>query len=274
MRIHDKKFLEFPLCLLAVDDPEILDKIISYSIVAYSLKIEKAVESRIFRVRDFPKGFDIKNEEHRRILLAGDELNITIASVNDKIITFNELDTYVQKCICDYGKQPYCRIGKKLCFEVRDKTFDENMFRILCAIQSKIGNKKSNKKMYKDEIRCRAFGCKTAKMLQKEKPNHYIYYSDKKMKRITDLLEAKQLISKFTYKRRITYYSTRLNKEQLYEQIKKEKLYWEEKKLNILDANYSRCIEEEIEILKRERKRLRIIRMKQNDNPDRKYGTS
>jgi len=272
-RIHDKKFLEFPLCLLAIDDEDIIGKIISYSMVAYSTKIGIAVEERVFRLREFPDDFDFENEEHNRILLAGDELKITIATITKTIKTYNELKGFVGKFITDYGQQPYCRIGKKLCFEARDQIFNESMFRILCAIQSKIGNKKSHKKMYKDEIRCRAFGCKTAKMLQNVKPSNYIHYSDKKIKRITDLLEAKELISKFTYKRRLTYYSTRLTKDELIDAFRKEKLFWEQKKLNLRDDEQSKLIEEEISALRKRKSLLKLRKVPLKVLKDGGYGT-
>ena len=69
MRIQDKKFLEFPLCLLAIDDADIFEKIISYSIFAYSQKIERA----------------------------GDELSITTASINKTSKIFNELNGFVER---------------------------------------------------------------------------------------------------------------------------------------------------------------------------------
>ena len=79
------------------------------------------------------------------------------------------------------------------------------------------------------------------------------------MKNRIEFLNAKKFFSKFTFARRQIYYSTRIDSnEELIEAVKKSKLYWMKKKLQIEDIAASNNIKRELLMLKNEANGLSI----------------
>ena len=273
MRTFDGVFLEFPLCVLSIKDEKWIDKIISYCIVEYAKSVKTNVRSRINRIEELPEDFDKHNIKECQIILAAEELRITIGSLKQTIYNHNELEIYINAFIGKYGKQPYCRIGKQICFEARDGMFDQMLFRVLCAIQSKLGKRKHFRIVTRDEIIRRIYGFKTKDVFDKEHDPNVKIIGIKKLKRLTDILEAKDLISKFTYARRLTYYSTRYDKQELIDKVKETKLYWMEKKMNLEDEMGTKLIKENIEAIKK-KKRMKIYKMPSDELLKGKTGTT
>lgn len=276
MRKFDGIFLEFPLCALAFDEDEWIDKIISYCIVEHSINVKTNVRHRINELEEddeLPNDFDRKNIKECQIILAAKELGIIAGSMKSMKKNHNELENFINGFINKYGKQPFCRIGKKLCFEARDGKFDKILFRVLCAIQSKLGKQKSHRIITQNEIIFRMWGCKNREIFEKERTSEYKKTGRKKIKSLTDILEAKDLISKFTYARRHTYYSTRLDKQELINKVKESKKYWAEKKLNIEDELGTQQIKEELEAIKK-KKRLKIYKIPTDELVNAKTVTS
>jgi hypothetical protein len=154
----DKIMFEFPLCCLAYPSSDKLNLIISYCIVEHSKKIETNIDSRICELDKYPSDFNRKNEKHKKIILAGDELRVIIGSVTGTIANHNQLSAYCNNFKLKYGKDSYCRVGKKLLFEVQDGQFDYRSFSVLCGIQSILGKSKKFKRITKDRIRYAMLG--------------------------------------------------------------------------------------------------------------------
>jgi hypothetical protein len=94
------------------------------------------------------------------------------------------------------------------------------------------------------------------------------FLTDRKLKQRIDLLNAKKFFSKFTYGHRQIFFSTRLDDEQLREAVKKSKIFWAKKKLQLADHIYSNEIKQELDKLSveleavRNYKRIKLERNK------------
>jgi hypothetical protein len=261
MRTFDKKFLEFPLCCLSFQDEKLIDKIISYSLVRYSYKIEIGLDARIDKYPGkFPYKFDDLSQDHWKIILAAEELGISIHNMENTIGNYVVLDFHITEYEDKYGNDAWCRIGKQIIFETRDKKFNEEYLRILCAIQSILGKVKKKARITKNRIRFRMFGYKNEEIFLHENPQHFSLLTDRQIGNRIYLLHSKQFISKFTYAKRQTYYSTQLTDEELMEEVKKEKLFHAKRKMNLADDLKTSEIKTEIENLRTTKRGLRLIK--------------
>lgn len=257
-RKSDKIFLEFPLCCLSYNDERLFEKIISYSVVKYSHKIDTATDKRAERLM----GKDAENldEYSIKIFLAAEELKVTILSLSKTIRDFEELSKHVSKFEVKFGKDAYCRIGRTITFETIDGQFTEENYRILCAIQSILGKTKPFVRITLDRIRYRMWGYKSKSIYLKENPQQINLLTDKKLSRRINLLNAKAFFSKFTYRRRQTFYSTKLVDAELRKAVKNLKIFWQKRKLNIGDDKYSKEIKRELDQLNASKIRLKIYK--------------
>ena len=129
-----------------------------------------------------------------------------------------------------FGKDAYVQINKDVCFDTRDGKFDYNLFAVICAIKSAIGKTATYKCITKDQIKHRMNGFKSKKIMN-DKSHFYlkdinpklIDLHDKKIERLRDKAAELNFYSYFTFKRRQTFYSTRLNKTQLIEAVYENK---------------------------------------------------
>jgi hypothetical protein len=260
----DKIFFEFPLCCLAYPgtDKSKVEMIISYYIVEHSRKIQSDIDERIDDYSGkFPNGFNKKSKGDKQILLACEELGIISGDMNSTKNNHCLLQRHIKNYEFKNGKDAYCRIGKKLCFETRDGTFPYRLFAVLCAIQSIIGKKAKFKRLTKDRIRYASLGYKSKAIAQKQITPEQILLTDRQLGTTIEILQSKKFFSKFTYANRQTFFSTKLDDEILFEAVKNSKIYWATKKANIIDKQRSDVIKSE----------LKIIRL---HNTGKKYGTA
>lgn len=260
----DKIFIEFPLCCLAYPgmDKAKIDLIISYCIVENSKKIQTQIDERIDDyIWKIPPGFNKKLKSDKQILLSSKELGISLGNFFRTKENHSILSQYISNYEFKYGKDSYCRMGKKLCFEARDGIFPYRQFAVLCAIQSIIGKTAKFKRLTKDRIRFALLGYKSKAIAQKEITPEQILLTDRQLGTTIELLHAKKFFSKFTYANRQTFYSTKLNDDQLFEAVKNSKIYWAKMKANLIDKQRSDEIQSELKIFRLETTR-------------RKYGTA
>jgi len=249
----DGILLEFPLCCLAFGSTkdERLNHIISYSIVEHAIKIKTRINQRVELLEDkAPYDYNPDIEIHKKVVIAGDELGISLGGIKHTFKNHSTLESFVDSYRSEYGKDAYCRIGKQLCFEVRDGGFDYNLFTVLCAIQSNIGKKKKFFRITKNNIRYRMHGYKTPKIALSENLSTDLLLTDRQIGRKIELLNAKKFFSKFTYAQRQTFYSTRLNDEELRQAVFDSKVYWAKKKAGNEDREYSEKIKSQLRLIK------------------------
>ena len=210
--------------------------IISYCIVEHSLKVNSYVNKRIRELqRRLPSDFTDFDESHSKIVLAADELGITISSITKTLSNHQRISSHITAFTERYGKDAFCRIGKDICFETKVGKFEYSLFAVLCAIQSILGKKKRYCRITKDRIRYRMHGYKSREIAEQGMIHKSILLTDRQIGIRVNILYGKNLFSKFTYARRQTFYSTRLGDKELAEKVKESKLYWAEKKTGTND---------------------------------------
>lgn len=250
--------LEFPLCSLSyqIEDNEKVGMIISYCIVEQSKKVQSNIHQKIRELkREPPSDFEDLNEEHSKIVIAADEFGISISNIEatqlKHHLLFNHIKIFTQK----YGKDAFCRIGKKFCFETKDGKINYNFFAVHCAIQSILGKTKPFCRITKDRIRYRMYGFKSKEIAFREMNGTQVLSTDRQLGRIIDILYAKKFFSKFTYAQRQTYYSTRLSDEELRERVKQSKIYMATKRAGIEDKNFTADIKATLKLIRLTRNR-------------------
>lgn len=251
----DKIMFDFPLCCLSYPlvDREKIGMIISYCIVEHSKKIKTNVENRVndyLEENKSPAGFNKKLLSHKRLLLAGKEIGISLGYIPQTISSHETLSNYINNYTFKNGNDSYCRIGKSLCFETRDNHFQFRQFSVLCAIQSILGKTKKFKRITKDRIRFAMHGYKSKQVALKELNGENVLLTDRQLGTVIDTLHAKKFFSKFTYANRQTFFSTRLTDKELYEAVKSSKIFWATKKANLIDKQGTDEIKTELGKLK------------------------
>ena len=249
----DGVMLEFPLCCLSYPEEEKkkVGMIISYCIVEHSKKVTSFIHKRIRELeKELPSDFEDYDELHSKVVLAADELAIIVSSIKRTLLNHTILNEYINDFIVTYGKDAYCRIGKKVCFETRDGTFNYSAFTVLCAIQSILGKTKQYCRIIKDRIRYRMHGYKTKSIAEQEMKDKTILLTDRQLGNRINILYGKNFFSKFTYAQRQTFYSTRLSDEQLRDKVKESKIYWAERKAGVNDKIVTSEIKTKLKIIK------------------------
>lgn len=261
MKKFSKKYLNFPLCCLTYPGKNYLDLVIAYSVVKYSQKIEESLDPRLCRYdKDYPHGFDDSNEEHIKILLGAAELNEKIQSIPYLLDRFELMDKHVTEFEDKYGNDAYCSIGKELIYETKNKIFSEELFRILCAIQSVLGKKTQFSRITKETIRFRMWGYKSKKIFEAKNPSDIKLFTDRVIGKRIELLVAKGFVTKFTYAKRETYFSTRLSEDELIEKVRDKKIYWAKRNLNTKEQIESEKIRSQINAMKEFKSNLRLVK--------------
>jgi hypothetical protein len=263
-REFDKHFLEFPLSsLIYLDNSrERINDLMGYCIVKQTEKVKLSdseinnlVKHLVEERKKSIYGYKKESIYHKKILIATSHFGIIIHNVYCVIDEYNRVLEFISPFITRNGKDAYCRIGKELLFDVREGKFDYKLFSILCGIQSILRDDKFKRITY-DRIRYAMHGYKSKTVYEKENPGIKLL-TDRQLKRLVDLLHAKQFFSRFTYANRQIFYSTKIeNDDQLGEIVKQSKLFWEKNKSNIRDKIVT--LEIKKEILK-EREQAKLI---------------
>lgn len=248
--------IDFPLCFLkpvrilnSKVESMRWDKLVSYSVIIKA----KEIDSINFLDSDILED-------------AAEELNLNnLESLTEKRINaYYELENILNRNIESYGKQPYSRIGRELVFSLRDKKFDENMFRVLCAISSVIGKQAKFKRITYNTLRFRMWGFKNEKEFKQDNLSKKIkLLTDRQLARIVKKLHSLKFFSKFTYQQRQIFYSTKLNDEELFNAVSKSKIYWETHKEEIKkDYDKSNQLKEQIDLIRKynSRSKLKLIK--------------
>ncbi len=249
----DGVMLEFPLCCLSYPEDEKIKvgMIISYCIIEHSKKVTSFIHKRIRELeRELPSDFEDYDEVHSIVVLAADELGITVSNIKSTLLNHKMLNEYVNDFTAKYGKDAYCRIGKKVCFETSNGKFNYSAFTVLCSIQSILGKTKHYCRITKDRIRYRMLGYKSKPIAEQEMQGNTILLSDRQIGSRINVLYGKNFFSKFTYAQRQTFYSTRLSDEQLREKVKESKIYWAEKRAGVNDKITTSEIKTKLKVIR------------------------
>lgn len=232
----------FPLCFLSFREdssiagedveyipslPEIAELIISYGIVEYAMKLQRddffISQLDESKIKKFTKqnSISVKSGIDKYIILSSVKLGITFNDMKWTKGNHAKLSLYLQEYEAKHGKDAIVKMHSGILFHVRDKTFDERMFRVYCAVVSVIGNK-DYVKIIMETISYRLHGYKTKEIYSMYKPSYEVL-TDKKIKTTLHKLQKKKCFYFITYNCRLTYYSRKLDNEKLLNVIAEKK---------------------------------------------------
>ncbi|MFC1552690.1 hypothetical protein ACFL6P_09045 [Candidatus Latescibacterota bacterium] len=248
----------FPLCLLSYlgNTKNRIDHIISYCIVetAYTLQdmgysgymdmesiLDEELECILEDDEKIPQDYNEENKLHGMILVARKRKGITGGTIKSFIKEHKQAKAYVKDFERRFGYDAPVQINKDLCFKTRDGKFDYKMFKVICAINSVIGKEAKFKRITVKQIRHRMNGFKTQVIMDKVKKEccnnkDYIELTDKQIERLSKKVALLNFFRRYTYHKRQTFYSTRLNIEELIKAVHESKNYKLNKKNNALKA--------------------------------------
>lgn len=250
-RTFDKKFFEFPICVLIYckTDREKLLELISYCLVEMAICVDAEFEKLDLRNYKLPIDFKENKEFHIKIICVAYDYGLEFQSIKTTVIQWQRMKMFTVSFQAKYGKDAICRIGKQLLIETIKGIFDLKELLVLCAIQSVIGKKKIYARITYERIAYCMMGYRkrdisiTENMYQQR-------LSDRQVAICVSKLHNKRLITTITYFRE-KYYSTRIKTdERLQEIIAHKKYKYAEKKKNVTNKEWARNVKREIERIK------------------------
>ncbi len=268
----------FPLCLLNYIDNEdeeenmhstftilpdistIAGKLISYGIVEYAKKLERSWS--ISQIEDYEICRHIQEQNlttyqssdplDRYIILAAQCLRLKIGDLEITKLNHKHLDDFHYQFENVHGKDAKVKIHRDILFEVREKQFDERMFRVYCGVLSIIG-KKPYVRITMKRILYAMLGCKSEKVFNEIEHKQKLL-SARQVKTTIDKLRDRGFFDYVTHAKRMTFYSTKFRDPALNsvvsEGIAKNKLKKEKSKLK--SEMLKNDIEEKLKVLRSE----------------------
>jgi hypothetical protein len=227
----DGIFFEFPLCCLIYvgGKRERLAHIAHYYIFNKVYRMDKSIDLLV------------------RIKIAEDTFNYKIDDINIAAKNYMFISGLLNRNTEINGKEPYCRVGKEILVETIKGKFEFQLFSLLAAISAVLGKTAQYKRITKDRLRYAMIGYKAKGIYYCDKKGNLAPSLDRVIGRLVDILEDKKLITKFTYRNRQTFYSTRIKtKKKLAELIEVMKLKKQASKLKIEDAELSQEIKKKL----------------------------
>ena len=221
----EDKYLQFPLCLLALPDDGLLEAIIRYGMVeagrAALLEMEPSERK--------PFGIAAAKSESWEFAarLGADICGITIGSMEQVLRSHQKTIGQITEWTKRYGREPLVRIKKSLCFETRDgQGLSVREFRVLVGIYSSIG-RNPYRAVTESVIRVRAIGCKCVSVMNAANNSLPAMLSEKEARGTITRLHELGFYARVTPIRhgRKTFYSIRLTDSELRERLVKRAVY-------------------------------------------------
>lgn len=255
----DGKFIEFPLCFLiyAGGKPKKLLDILSYYFVECAYKLDKDIDLDK-RISEVMKEYKVRIDNQKYVI--------------DKYMLLSSLFSYR---IDDSGKEPYCSIGKDVFYETMDGKFKYEHFAFLCGLSAVLGKVVAYKKITRERLGYAMIGYKSRDNYLKEEKGNLKPLNDKAIERIANLLQNKKFFVKFTFHRKQSYYSTRLDSmEKLAELIMASKLKKQEMLLKTKHIELSNMIDKRLQEQRENHNKIYRLSRKDKGSADVRYMSS
>lgn len=254
MKFNEDKYLKFPLCLLnsSKNFNEVLKNILSFSIVVFSknyknedLTFAKEMSGDITESEYAPKDFtNDYDESELMIVCALEYFRIKIDSIVDLQFIYDQMRTHVSQFEKKHGNDAYGKVHRDIFVEsLRNEfagNYTERYFRTLASITAILGTNKRIpfKRITLDRIMYGYYGFKSKKVFEADFTT-VLNITKRQLSYVIGKLSDRNLIQKYTLKKRLTYYSTILSFEELLEAIAQyEAKQLKKKKRQIIADNY------------------------------------
>ena len=232
-------YFQFPLCALAYggNPKERLNAIHDYVVFetgetlwkSYDTFGQKLLVSSWKNDTRLPADINLERPLHQALMAGATALQVVMPRVDQIMQHHDDLMRFVNKYGDLYGASPLVRVRHDLFSEARDgKGVTYREFTVLAAIYSVIGDKKSAPLICQDTIRHRALGYKSPAVQEAElgrRTDGALPLTEWQLRRTLDRLHERKLFARFTYARHLTYYSHRMNDQELRAAIVERKSY-------------------------------------------------
>lgn len=258
------KYISFPLCVLVLDvilkDLAAAAQSILYYWTYIRSKEITACCPNLGDLKVRPSDLDdciktmstdrAKYEEAIKIVSVSITENIPVHSIAGVKEGYKKVCGIISTFVEQTGAQPYCRISKEVLLKVSRGQFDNELFRILCAVKAIIGSRKPAMRITYDRIRFAMYGYKSKDAFANAQ------IKDKRVSEITDKmlrlrvrkLSAMKFFLTFTYNRKAVYYSTRFrSKKDIVNWLVEKKINKRKSELGIEDDTGSLFVKNSVE---------------------------
>ena len=203
-----------------------------FAIVNEAIKIPDEVLEKDFSEEDYleVKKWDPGDLIHQKILIASKRKSTTIYDCFSVFRKYEAVSDYKNSYELKFGGDMWTRIGVDIAWDTLKGDSEYELFAILCAINGILGTQDAYKRITLERIRAAMNGYKKYEIYDKisqsgKLPNNNLSgIKDRTLYRRLDKLSEMNFFRRYTYKNRLTYYSTRISSnEKLAEAVCKSK---------------------------------------------------
>ena len=230
-------YFQFPLCALAfcTTEKERLEHIISFGFIEAGIAMYRKLDAEIRKqkaeqfanVPGTPDDYKKANWQHVAAMIGANEIGITVGSLAYSMQRWTELSNFRNQFQTQHGNDVLVRIRKDLVFEARDDTgISYREFSILCAVYSCIGAATHPVRITKDTVQARMLGYKSAKVMTaeiKSRKDNAKQLTHRQIGYTLNSLDERKFFARARPNERQTYFSHRLTKEELNNELFKRK---------------------------------------------------
>ena len=227
---------------------EKIKNIIDFSLVNEALKIpDEALESIFDEASQIEvKRWNPDDPTHQRILITCSRKGLTVYDCFSVYNSYKSETEYLDEFKLKFGNDMWTRIGVDIAWDTLKGNFDYDLFAILCAVNGILGTKEAYKRITLDRIRAAMNGYKKYPIYKEIiqsgnlSENNLSKIKDRTLYRKLDKLSDMNFFLKYTYKKRQTFYSTRIATiEELVESVCRVKSNRMRKRANIKSIEHA-----------------------------------
>ena len=225
-------YFQFPLCALAIceTEKERLEHIISFGFIEAGIAMFRKLDAEIRKQKaeqfaadsGTPDDYKRSNDHHVAAMIGAKEIGIVPYNLAYSMQRWTGLSEFRNQFQTKHGNDVLVRIKKGLVFEARDNEgISYRELSLLSAVYSCIGAAKYAR-ITKEAIQARMLGYKSTKVLKaeiKSRKDTAQPLTPRQIGYTLDSLDERKFFARARPNERQTYFSHRLSKEQLQEEL-------------------------------------------------------
>jgi hypothetical protein len=225
-------YCQFPLCSLAFDTnvDDRLMTILAYSVIEMGKLLwpDYSADQREY-LRVHPPEWctsSLENDEDLEALIGCEGLDLRQPHFDFIVEDHSALSQFTSEWEQRYGPDAKVRLPVDWVLEAlygRGILYDE--LAVVAGIYSKIGQKAGPVRITREEIWWRSLGYKSEYVFKEETGNYAFSRTARQVRSIIEELDERNFFARITFARRETYYSHRLSRKELAEQVFATKVY-------------------------------------------------
>ncbi|NBV24659.1 MAG: hypothetical protein EBS05_22410 [Proteobacteria bacterium] len=233
MKTHNRQraanYFQFPLCALAFATTtyDRVNTILDYAVVETGRVLwqrnsagQRLKQLNVWKCRtDLPRDIKLDLPAHHEALAGAETIGVIYTHIGAALQNHTTLAHFVSTHEARHGRSPLVRIRRDLFFEARDgKGLTYAELTVLAGLYSVIGRKQKPVLVTQATIRHRALGYKSPVVQRAELPRRTDGakpLTEWQLRHTLERLHERGLFARFTFGRRLTYYSHRMKDKAL-----------------------------------------------------------